>query len=164
MTGMLWPSEYVRHAVHGGHCCGVSHIYNLPDNPDVRLRPRTEKPKAEYENFCRQNPTHSHDANDTLPEQTAGERIVDIISQIKGGMGFDQSEWGLAPSGRRASMFGGYHVDTGRTVGIVEVILSDGQLLQWKGFIEGLGFRVVNTSRNSNSGRVISIFHLNTGG
>lgn len=44
---------------------------------------------------------------------------------------------------------------------LIEAVLTQSQASQWHHHLEELGFKVVNSFRNTNSGRLLYIYHCN---
>lgn len=119
--------------IHGGKCCGIKHIFGLGYHPDEMLPRRGKSKKLKNEGSCFMNSTRPF-FHESAPAETYLKRLERIIAFIQ----------------------------VNRPWGVIEVVLSDCQLLHWRPKIEELGFKLVNKCKNSNSGQTIHIYHLNT--
>lgn len=119
---------------HGGFCCGITHVWNFPSSPAVRLLARKLRTGNELKEFSANFPTYSLVIDESFPEQTAGERLDLILHRI----------------------------DTARTNGIVEAALISAQTHWWHAALKKRGFKLVNENLNSNSGNQVYVYHRNT--
>jgi hypothetical protein len=131
-------------AMHGGHCCGMSHIYGFVGGgsgillPELKAKDTVkldDNGTTERIRYIRQYPHMSQIYDVNRPKETAKERLIGYIK----------------------------HVTDFRRRGIIEVVLAGSQIDVWRATLEELGFKEVNRHINSNSGRMLFIFHLNTG-
>lgn len=134
---------YIR--PHGGGCCGMTHIYSLGVDPKFVLGAVT-KPSVIPQN--NQNVLYSR------PKESNEERLRWIISTI----------------GTRCQQVGNPRLPCNcedltiaRPGGIIEVVLTQHQVILWRPVLEDIGFKEVNSAVNSNSNNTIHVFHLNTG-
>lgn len=118
--------------IHGGKCCGIKHIQGLGYNPNTMLRAKRRGKQLKNEGSCYMNSTRPFFYK-SAPAETYLKRLERIIAFI--------------------------HAN--RPQGVIEVVLSDFQLVAWRPEIEALGFKLVNKCKNSNSGQTIHIYHLN---
>jgi hypothetical protein len=137
---------------HGGHCCGIKHIYDLGVSPNSI---RYGRPGVEYttDPFW-----FSNGAGDTSP----GKRFyLPALNKEKA--------W------RRLDRYLKY-LDERRPKGIVEVVvISAGpncptpyfpyyqQHKNWRRTLLKRGFKKVNECENSNSGAILHVYHRNSG-
>lgn len=119
---------------HGGKCCGIKTIHNLGINP-----------------------SHTHDAKAFPP-----------LAGICDGGGechpYGKSFFtGDCPEENAESRFKRYieYFDNARVSGLVEVTTSSllDQTEAWSPVLEGHGFKAVTTFKNSNSGRMVTVWH-----
>jgi hypothetical protein len=122
---------------HGGKCCGIKTIHSLGYNPAQNLP--ILPVRANKEGY-----TSLFYAKE-LPEQTAEERFTTLVK----------------------------HWDSNVSRGILEVILQDAgaynvapekehmynQQLNWRPVLKKLGFKLIASCKNSNSGNRIYVFH-----
>lgn len=119
--------------IHGGKCCGIKHIQGLYYDPNAMLPAKRRGKKLKHEGSCYMNSTRPF-FHAAAPAETYEKRLDRIIDFIK----------------------------TNRTKGVIEVVLSDHQLVPWRSKIEARGFKLVTKAKNSNSGGNIHIYHLIT--
>lgn len=140
---MPFNKSYIQESGHGGFCCGMTHIFNFPPMPTSVLNERVAKDKAERTAFIRDYPYQAQVLNDSYPQQTAAERLTQMVASIENGI----------PNVRGA-----------RPLGIIDIVLTDEQCDFWRDTIEALGFKEVGSNENSNSSNTIRVFHRNSGG
>jgi hypothetical protein len=131
---------------HGGHCCGMNHIYGLSDGPS-RLLP--EVPMGTIAFFKHWNSKVASGEVKTLPQHPLG---------------------GIYPNARpkettleRMKAFIEWSKKNWRPSGIIEVVTAGSQDVDWRPELEKLGFKLVNQALNSNSLNTLYVYHLNTG-
>jgi hypothetical protein len=131
---------------HGGQCCGMTHISGFPESPATTCGAVLAKTVAEIQEYNARQRTDYYGVPrwHARPEESAGDRLKALIRCIT--------------HGDPGSIY-----SSGRTRGCIEVTLIDSQLLNWGEFLEGLGFKKVNSFINSNSHRRVHVLHLNTG-
>lgn len=125
-------TTYFKVSYHGGACCGIKHIWNLPHFPSTELS-RKGKHKAgpnEAQQYYRGSASFFPIA---APQEKASDRLNRIIDYIK----------------------------SRRPGGIIEIVLASWQLLGWREHLKSIGFVEVNKVRNSNSNSTIHVYHLN---
>lgn len=127
-------SNRIIRSVHGGGCCGMTHIWHFPDSPSPTLPAHKALTGKEYLGASAINPGIVLQANESYPSQTAGERLRDALKRI----------------------------DSERSQGIVEAVLTQHQTPFWQKTLESNGFKLVNENKNSNSGNRLFVFHRNT--
>lgn len=144
----------IRRYGHGGFCCGMTHLYHFPPNPDNIVKEREKLSEEAYLASQKASVLAVRSPNEAYPEQTAKERLIETLNRITAGTYNPTVPRSYGPSG-------------GRPMGIVEVVLTSrdgkGYAITWKPCLEELGFTEVNTAMNSNSRNRLHIFHLNTG-
>ncbi len=119
--------------IHGGKCCGIKHIHELGWNP-AEMLPRKKKTRPlKSEATSYMNSTRPFFC-DAAPKETYEQRLDRILAFIK----------------------------EKRPRGVIEIVLSDHQLIAWRFKIEERGFKRVTKAKNSNSGVNIHIYHLVT--
>lgn len=119
--------------IHGGKCCGIKHIQGLDYDPNAMLSAKRRGKKLSNEGSCYMNSTRPF-FYESAPAETYLQRFDRIIAFIK----------------------------TNRPKGVIEVVISDFQLVNWRPLIEERGFNLVTKAKNSNSGQTIHIYHLIT--
>lgn len=134
--------QFLKRSSHGGFCCGMTHIYTFPFNPDSLCGERKRETPEAWKKARSENPFVGLVYNDYQPTGRAGDRLRNVIKEITEG---------------------DLNVSLGRSKGIVEVVLTLGQVKEWEGLLTELGFVCVNTAKNSNSGNTINVYHLVTG-
>lgn len=129
----------MRIAYHGGSCCGIKIICGLGQNPSEKLLPKNlSNNKSDLDWHPNLVEWNSNFFTGVLPEETRKERLVRYIDFIK----------------------------KSRPGHIIEVVLVksayrwDDQS-SWFPVLEELGFRIVNSNKNSNTGNIVNVFHLN---
>lgn len=128
---------------HGGHCCGMLHIYNFP-NATIHLVESGARPITPHKNV------------------TLEEKVQWIEGVIEQGVCnqynlYDYDEWDNPVQ----------EVDQEKVKKwscLVEAVLVSAQLRIWQKALEQIGFKKVNEFHNSNSGNVCHVFHFNHGG
>lgn len=127
---------------HGGYCCGMTHIQGFPSSLAQPMPATIKKPANEFYKWKKENPSYYWMMQYERPQETAEERLRWLVSQ-------------------------GLRVLTDRSSGIVEAVLTSyqgrGVAETWRPLMTELGFKEVNSHQNSNSGRTLHVFHLNTG-
>lgn len=124
----------MRLILHGGKCCGIKHIYDLGRSPNARLPAKRATKKLKSEaTYSVSSPSHFH--YPSAPAETYVQRLDRYLAFL----------------------------DANRPKGICEIVLSDYQLVHWRGLLEERGFKLVNKCKNSNSGCTIHIYHRNKG-
>lgn len=140
---------YIIAITHGGYCCGMTHLYHFPTYPNTPLPARTQLEGAALTEHYRIFPHHVRHVSDTRPAETAEERFRAIVGLIPSPISTPGQTYACRPSG------------------IIEVVLTaiggHGTAENWRPLLTELGFKEVNQHRNSNSGRMLHVFHLNTG-
>lgn len=119
--------------IHGGKCCGIKHIQGLDYDPHAMLSAKRSGKKLMNEGSCYMNSTRPF-FYEAAPAETYLKRFDRILAFIK----------------------------ANRPKGVIEVVLSDFQLVTWRPLIEERGFKLVTKAKNSNSGQTIHIYHLVT--
>jgi hypothetical protein len=124
---------------HDGFCCGIQVVYNLGQEPSAKL------PAAD---FPKQYPTGQYHGRSlayfkAVPVETALERLERYIRHFE------------SPRPEVPSTF--------HRKGILEVVVNDLQNPFWESVLLERGFKLVNSCLNSNSGRVIFVYHRNSG-
>lgn len=140
---LVWPSNYINLRGHGGSCCGMSHILSFPDSPERVLLERKTGPTQSYK--------VGSSAADQFPQQTALERLEGVINNIEKGYTIKYADAGIES-----------HI-TGRSQGIIEIVLNHLQLPAWEETLKKLKFKEVNKCKNSNTNNTIHVFHRNSG-
>jgi hypothetical protein len=159
---------YIRPITHGGHCCGITHIYGFPDEgPNTKC---SEVKYLEGEEWNQQlglkvypdgtggykamlnYPSRANYINYSRPAETAGERLKAVIQTI-----CTPYDW----ENRYKHNNGERYIN--RYAGIIEIVLTPRMNMTWEKFVTELGFKKVNEHMNSNSGNVLHVYHLNTG-
>lgn len=129
------PCQYFAVQTHGGRCCGIKTIWNFPYTPITAMRAK-EKMRAISPGIDIYGRGVRKDFNwcrESRPLEIASERLLSIIDYIK----------------KR------------RPQGLIEVVLSECQQLDWSKTLLDIGFRSVSTFENSNSGgNKITVYHL----
>ncbi len=123
---------YFKVSYHGGACCGIKHIWSLPEKPTTPLNKLSKHKHGPNEATAYYRGTASFFPVGA-PAETAAERLDRIIAYIKG---------------RRPG-------------GIIEIVLSSWQLYSWREHLKSIGFKAVNSVKNSNSNHTIHVYHLN---
>lgn len=123
---------YFQVSYHGGACCGIKHIWGLPPSPSSTVG-RKGKQKAGPNEATQYYRGNASFFPITAPLEKASDRLNRIIDYIK----------------------------SRRPGGIIEIVLSSHQLLNWREHLKSIGFVEVNKVRNSNSGNTIHVYHLN---
>lgn len=120
---------------HGGHCCGIKHIYyfEIGDTTKTRL-------PAKLAHLC--NPGNKNLYTDAAPAETAARRLKRIIT-------FKDKHW---PYGIIEVVLTDY-VSYGESSDQVN------QVKYWQPVLEKLGFKLVSKCYNSNSGNNDYVFH-----
>ena len=144
---MAYSPSYIQESAHGGHNCGVTHIFNFihstgEDGPGLMLQPRFKKSAIQHSAWIASWPHLGLVVNDEYPAQSAGDRLKMMIERIEKGV----------PDQR-----------IGRPQGVIEITLIEDQLDYWREFIEALGFKEVSKNKNSNSSNTIYFFHRYSG-
>lgn len=124
----------LRRSGHGGHCCGMTHIWNFPASPETMLDKREEESPKSLDTYLTNNPEMANVINEYFPAQTALERLDEILCRI----------------------------DEDRPQGIVEAVLIASQVNYWNSVLTERGFKCVNDNMNSNSGNRLYVYHRNT--
>lgn len=122
----------MRMILHGGQCCGIKHIYDLGWSPTSMLAAKRKTRKLKSEATCYMSSKKDFHYP-SAPAETYLQRLDRYLAFL----------------------------DTKRPKGICEIILSDDQLVHWRGILEERGFKLVNKCKNSNSGNMIHIYHRN---
>jgi hypothetical protein len=137
----------IQRAGHGGQCCGVTHVYNIPSSPDAMIAERKKKDSFQQSAHLASYPYLYLVTNEGFPKQTAAERMAEIVKRIECGTEDDDDDDEL---------------EHGRPQGVIEVILTDEQLGEnrdWHEVLTALGFELVTETENSNSGNILNIYH-----
>jgi hypothetical protein len=124
---------------HGGHCCGIRHIWGLGTDPTKSL-PALAAPTVEGGVRRHHSSSPASHYIQARPAETAVERLDAYLTSL------------------RAQNPGG----------LVEVVLRDAygkrqmylDQLDWVPVLEGRGFRFVGRCLNSNSKNFVYVFHL----
>lgn len=153
-------ADHIIRSKHGGSCCGMTHISGIGNAwstiaPTALLAERVPDTAAKWFARVDRTPALSLRYNEAYPQQTAEDRVAEMIGRITDGI-----PWGFDPE-----------IMTGqRPKGIIEIVLVDNQLdagkdhgYSWREALAKLGFKEVNSGKNSNSGNRIHVFHFNTG-
>lgn len=119
--------------IHGGKCCGIKHIQGLGWSPNETIVRKKKTRPLKSEASSYMNSTRPFFC-DSAPAETYEKRLDRIIDFI----------------------------EAKRPKGVIEVVLSDSQLILWRSKIEARGFELVTKAKNSNSGGTIHIYHLIT--
>lgn len=119
--------------IHGGKCCGIKHIQGLGWDPGEWVGRKKKSRPLKSEATSYMNSTRPF-FYEAAPAETYERRLDRIIAFIK----------------------------EKRPRGVIEVVLSDHQLVAWRSKIEDRGFKLVTKAKNSNSGGSIHIYHLVT--
>lgn len=126
---------------HGGMCCGIKTIYSMGWGKEA-LEEKVPALKQTGRNsddiFCRYTKTSDSFFTDEAPEES---RVARLDRYIK-------------------------FVRRHRPQHIIEIVLATdtdgtGGQAAWIPHLEKLGFKLVTQNRNSNSGNLCNIFHLN---
>lgn len=126
-------------AFHGGKCCGIKTIYGFGDGKDApnQVVDALEAVKADDSdilyNDVRSDQRFFHEAAPAEPRIARLDRYIDYIKMR-------------------------------RPRHIVEVTLAEGPFCNqkvWYDLLEQRGFIMVNKGKNSNSGNLVKVFHLN---
>lgn len=125
---------YLRRSPHGGHCCGITHVWNFPASPETMLDKREEKSPQSLTDYMAAYPSMANVINEFFPAQTALERLDEIL----------------------------YRIDEDRPQGIVEAVLIAFQVTYWDIVLAERGFKCVNDNMNSNSDHRLYVYHRNT--
>lgn len=118
---------------HGGMCCGMTHIEGFS-------YPNANCPEDNHAAGCMGDyHCHIHPGNlcrfGKAPAETAKERLLRMIKFI----------------------------ESRRSQGIIEVVLTHWQNESWKATLEEFNFKLVNKCSNSNSGATLHVWHRNSG-
>jgi hypothetical protein len=127
---------------HGGQCCGVKTIAGFWLEPDyvlvelAKIGNEGEKYRASNKDK-RGVPVSSEDSvyNEGAPSETCFNRVKRYVD----------------------------YLEKHRPMGLVEAYLIDTQKEMWHKSLRKLGFKEVSQFKNSNTGRVITLYHLYTG-
>lgn len=131
---------------HGGGCCGIKTIYNLPVKPmdkiwqysiDVAERVVRDDGCGSWDH---RNKAVTWNSLPTVQSETGEARLIRFLAEL----------------------------DKYRKKGIVEIVTSSShmgldQTERWKDTLEKYGFKAVNSCKNSNSGAEITVWHRNSG-
>lgn len=129
----------MRIAYHGGSCCGIKTICGLGQNPSEMLLPKNlSNNKSDLDWHPNLVEWNSNFFTGFLPEETRKERLVRYIDFIK-------------------KTRPGHIIEA---VVVKSAYRWDDQS-SWFPVLEELGFRIVNSNKNSNTGNIINVFHLN---
>jgi hypothetical protein len=119
---------------HGGHCCGVKHIFGLPSSP-TGITPALTKVIV------------SHGAS---AEMSPGKRFYPGPDpQEPGGVRFDKLL---------------VYLDKCKPQHLVEVVLTSSQKITWEDFLRERGFTLVTPDgfKNCNTSATLYVFHRTT--
>lgn len=116
---------------HGGHCCGVKHIFGFPYNPTYNTPALTQCPV-------------SHGAS---AEMDPGARFV-------------PGPYPMEPGGVRLDKLLAY-IDKLKPKHLVEVVLGGSLNTNWREFLEERGFKLVTPDGfiNSNTSATLFVYH-----
>lgn len=131
---------------HGGGCCGIKTIHNLPQrpkdkirqySPDVAIREVRDDGCGSWDH---RNKSATWNSIPTVQNETGEARLVRFLAEL----------------------------DKYRKRGIVEIVTSSShmgfdQTERWTEVLEKYGFKAVNSCKNSNSGAEITVWHRNSG-
>jgi len=117
---------------HGGQCCGIKTVYHFSWKPDQPVPPLKKIPQNNADQCGQWVSSTTRFFHDEAPQETCLERLDRYIEYMK----------------RR------------RPANILEAVLTDDQMENWREVMEERGFKVVTSGRNSNSGNVCNILHL----
>lgn len=132
---------------HGGGCCGIKTIYNLPQKPedkiwqhsaDVAIREVRDDGCGSWDH---RQKAATWNSLPTVQYETGETRLIRFLAEL----------------------------DKYRKRGIVEIVTSSrhmgmgDQTERWKEVLEKYGFKAVNSCLNSNSGAEITVWHRNSG-
>ena len=131
-------SNLISAFYHGGHCCGMSHIYNFPiAGPDAECSERTAVTPLKWGTMVHWNAQYygrMYVNWYARPKETAKERLIGLLNTMH----------------------------ESRHRGIIEVVLTDRQKVAWDECLKEIGFKEVNSHGNSNTGNTLTVYHLNT--
>lgn len=129
---------------HGGHCCGIKHMYNFTQKPSdkmSKLEKWVRKVKANGEYIYDSNGINGPFFQLEAPAETALKRFKRLVEH-----------WNLKINN-----------------GILEVVLADNatytnsglqQTEHWGEHVLAAGFKLVSSCKNSNSSNRINVYHL----
>lgn len=165
-------SGYIIEKSHGGHCCGMSHLYMFPRSPSFRCDMRKKQSDEEFFRYLKKNPHLLNAVNDEYPAQTAEERVRAVIEGSTYGIGGIYREeprqcpipgCSVAHPPGRVLDPPNQFIRAARPNRIFEIVLVNQAAENWKPVLLAMGFKIVNEAPNSNSGNMMIVFHLNTG-
>jgi len=137
----------MRLAFHGGMCCGIKTIYEL-GFPNDTSPPLTKKDKDNSDvGYSAVKPTHSF-FTDAAPKETNLERLDRFIAFCKERRPAHIIEVTLADDPNN-----NYNAKS-------EYIGYTYQTKMWGKILTDHGFKKVTEGKNSNSGNVVSVWHL----
>lgn len=126
-------AKYLSVQTHGGRCCGIKTIWNFPHSPDCFLQNKRKTNVSKYTDYDGNAVSKTFNFHsEKRPQERAKERFKAILSFL---------------SEERPS-------------GLVEVTLTGSQLMNWREFLEGLGFKEVTRFNNSNTYTIVHVLHL----
>ncbi len=119
---------------HGGRCCGIKNIWNFPYSPSTMLGEKKYKKVSSNADFLGHGVRKEFNFHQRArPKETAEKRLKAVVAYIK----------------KR------------RPQGLIEVVLTCHQLINWENTLVELGFKEVTSFKNSNTfGTRLHVFHL----
>lgn len=133
--------------LHGGDCCGVKHIHGLNHWPELSMAARKG---TKMTSFGQKHPMYGHTMsgghNDMMTQNP--KKNCDFFCEAAPKESYED----------RFKRFVDY-IKSNRPHGIIEVVLNTTQP-KWVPVLEKHGFKAVSSGTNSNSGCVITIYHL----
>jgi hypothetical protein len=130
---------------HGGKCCGIKAIHALPYLP---MRPVSA---LEDEDLCTFRVTS--ESNGYFDYRNPAKKFYDKVAPMESGE-------------ERLRRYLAY-LDEVRPQGVTEIVLTtytgNAHPAAWEPLLLSLGFKAVNSCKNSNSKQTITIYHRNSG-
>lgn len=118
---------------HGGRCCGIKTIWNFPYEPSSTCEATSKKPFDKGIDYYGRGVRKDFDwFCDKAPREDAKSRLIRKIDYIK----------------------------KKRPQHLIEVVLGKYQKQKWGTTIQELGFKLVTTFKNSNTGCTLYVYHL----
>jgi hypothetical protein len=131
-------------STHGGKCCGIKVIHQLPARPEGYVN------AVDADALI---PSHTVDGYGLWDYRNPGKRFYPLSAPMETG-------------GERLKRYLAY-LDEVRPQGIAEITLTTDYYWAtptgWEPVLTPLGFKAVNSCKNSNSNKVVTVYHRNSG-